>query len=125
MIGSVEPSKTYNIVPGARTSRSSVLCPGGELRRLIDELLPTRAVLRELGPLLEVRCNACPRERLVQRVPERELWTPMRPWPTNPGGEKLPWRPILCHARDVASPSKLAKRNVVVYRLQLHFFQQL
>ena len=60
MIGSVEPSKTYNIVPGARTSRSSVLCPGGELRRLIDELLPTRAVLRELGPLLEVRCNACP-----------------------------------------------------------------
>ena len=64
MIGSVEPSKTYNIVPGARTSRSSVLCPGGELRRLIDELLPTRAVLRELGPLLEVRCNACPRERL-------------------------------------------------------------
>ena len=83
MIGSVEPSKTYNIVPGARTSRSSVLCPGGELRRLIDELLPTRAVLRELGPLLEVRCNAFPRERLVQRMPERELWTPMRPWPTN------------------------------------------
>ena len=28
---------------------------GGELRRLIDELLPARAVLCELGPLLEVR----------------------------------------------------------------------
>ena len=85
--------------------RGHVLCPGGELRRLIDELLPARAVLRELGPLLEVRRYACPRERLVQRVPERELWTPIQPWPTNPGGEKLPWRPILCHARDVASPS--------------------
>ena len=92
-------------MPGARASRSSALCPGGELRRLIDELLPARAVLRELGPLLELRRNACPRERLVQRMPERELWTPMWPWPTNPGSEKLPWRPILCHARDVASPS--------------------
>ena len=30
-----------------------MLCPWGELRRLIDELLPARAVLRELGPLLE------------------------------------------------------------------------
>ena len=54
-----------------------MLCPRGELRRLIDELLPARAVLRELGPLLEVSRYACPRERLVQRMPERELWTPM------------------------------------------------
>ena len=66
MIGSVEPSKTYNIVPGARSSRSSVLCLGGELRRLINELLPARAVLRKLGPLLEISRYACPRERLVQ-----------------------------------------------------------
>ena len=67
MIGSVEPSKTYKNVPGARASRSSVLCPWGELRRLIDELLPARAVLRELGPLLELSRYACPRERL-QRI---------------------------------------------------------
>ena len=55
-----------------------MLCPGGGLRRLIGELLPARAVVRELGnlgPLLEVRRNACPRERLVQRMPERELWS--------------------------------------------------
>ena len=60
-------------MPGARASRSSVLCPWGELRHLIDELLPARAVLRELGPPLEVSRNACPHERLVQRMPEREL----------------------------------------------------
>ena len=85
-------------VPSCRIS-------GGGLCCLINELLPTRAVLRELGPLLEVRRYACPLERLVQRVPERELWAPMWSWLTNPGSEKLPWRPILCHARDVASPS--------------------
>ena len=73
MVGPAEPSKTCNVVPRARASRTSVLCPWGELRRLKDEVLPARAVLRELGPLLEVSRYACPRERLVQRMPEREL----------------------------------------------------
>ena len=92
---------------------------------MINELLPARAVLREFGPLLEVRRYACPLERLVQRMPERELWTPMRPWPADPGSEKLPRRPILRHACDVASPPELAERDVVVHRLHLHLLQQL
>ena len=93
-------------------SRASALNLGGELCCLINELLPARAVLREFGPLLEVRRYACPLERLVQRMPERELWTPMRPWPADPGSEKLPRRPILRHACDVASPPELAERDV-------------
>ena len=46
-----------------------MLCPWGVLRRLIDELLPARAILREhvreLGPLLEVSRYAYPRAILL------------------------------------------------------------
>ena len=110
MTGSVEPLEIYIIVPRARASHSYVLRPWGEQRCLIDEILPARAVLRELGPLLEGSRYACPREGLVQRMPERELWTPMWSWPTNPGSEKLPWHPILCHGEPLIGWSRYSAR---------------
>ena len=56
----------------------------------MDHRAPRATVLRLLAPPLEVRRDARVLERLVQRMPERELWTPMRPWPADPGSEKLP-----------------------------------
>ena len=76
MIGSVEPPKNicrwYNIVLRARRCVSFLRAAsrGGGLRCLIDELPPARAVLRELGPLLEVSRYACPREFMFSECPD-------------------------------------------------------
>ena len=52
---------------------------GWILGQAVNARAPRRAVLRHPAPLLEVRWQARARQRLVQRVPERELRTPVRP----------------------------------------------
>ena len=59
------------------------------LRGAVNLRAPRLAVLRHLAPPLEVRRDARVLERLVQRVPVRELRPPVRPRVADPRGEKI------------------------------------
>ena len=73
-----------------------------------------RAVLHHLAPRLEVRWQARARQRLVQRVPERELRTPVRSRVTNPRGEEPARQPLVAHASDVPRPAQHTQVDVEV-----------
>ena len=87
---------------------------GWVLGQAVYARAPRRAVLRHRTPLLEVRWQARARQRLVQRVPERELRTPVRARVTNPRGEEPARQPLVAHASDVPRPAQHTQVDVEV-----------
>ena len=89
------------------------------LRGAVDLRAPRLAVLRHLTPPLEGRRDARVLERLVQRVPVRELRPPVRPRVADPRGEELAREPLVAHPGNVPRPAKFPQRDAVVEVLDL------
>ena len=94
--------------------------------RAVDQCAPRATVLRQVAPPLHVllpaenRRDARLLERLVQRVPVRELGSPVGPRVADPRGEELARKPLVAHASNMPRPAELAHGDVVVEVLDLH-----
>ena len=90
----------------------------------MDQCAPRATVLRQVAPPLHVllpaenRRDARLLERLVQRVPVRELGSPVGPRVADPRGEELAREPLVAHASNMPRPATNAftfKKLYIIY----------